>query len=179
MDDFLLLWISLSLTFYIAVKSQCFPLSFHIPCLEREHTQILFSITTTIFPALKEMEFAIAGKDISKETGLTLSVPTETPFLWFTLLKALFLRWHRARATSSHISEDWKAACPHGNCSLLRAQDAPWLRWCLPIAFRALHVFCGCSLDPRFGWIVSDSADNYHISPCLLFYIVGQPQKCS
>lgn len=67
----------------------------------------IFNHSYLIWPALKEMEFAMAGKDISKETDQTI--------------KALFLWWHKVRAISSHFSEDWKAACPHGNCSLLRA----------------------------------------------------------
>lgn len=81
----------------------------------------IFNHSYLILPVLKEMEFAMAGKDISKETGQTMTVTTKTAFLWCTLLKALFLWWHKVRAISSHFSEDWKAACPHGNCSLLRA----------------------------------------------------------
>lgn len=83
------------------------------------HTDSIFNHSYTIFPALKEMEFAVAWKDISKETSPTMTLTIETVLLWCTPLKALFLRWHKVRATSSHISEDWKAACPHGNCSLL------------------------------------------------------------
>lgn len=82
----------------------------------------LFSTTATLFcHLLKKWNLQLlAGKDISKETGLTMTVTTKTAFLWCTLLKALFLWWHKVRATS-HISEDWKAACPHGYCSSLRA----------------------------------------------------------
>lgn len=128
---------------------QCFPLSFHIQCLERKHTQILFSTTATLFcHLLKKWNLQLlAGKDISKERGLTMNVTTKTAFLWCILLKALFLWWHKVRATS-HINEDWKAACPHGNCSLLRAQERAWWRCCPPIAFTALHVFHGHPPDP-------------------------------
>lgn len=85
------------------------------------YTDSIFNHSYTTFPALKEMEFAVAWKDISKETGLTMTVTIKTAFPWRTLFKALFLRWHKVRATSSlYISEDWKAACPHSN-SLLGA----------------------------------------------------------
>lgn len=170
MDDFLLLWISLSLTFYSAMKSQCFPLSFHIPCLEKKHTLILFSTTATLFcQLLKKMEIAIAGKDVSKEIALAMNVTTTTALLWFTLLKALFLRWHRARATSSHNSEDWEAACPHGNCSLLPSTRCSMTRVLSAYSIQSPTGFVAVLQIPRFGWIVSDSADSYHVSPCLFF----------
>lgn len=115
------------------------------------YTDSIFNHSYTILPPLKEMEFAITGKDISKETGLTTTVTTKTAFLWCSLLKALFLWWHKVRPTSSHIVKTGKllahmatAVCQEH----YQAQDAAWLKCSLPIAFRALHVFHGCSPDP-------------------------------
>lgn len=45
------------------------------------YTDSIFNDSYPVLPALKEMEFAIAGKDISKEMGLAMSVTTKTAFL--------------------------------------------------------------------------------------------------
>lgn len=132
------------------------------------------------------MEAATAWKDISKETGLIMTVTTKSFFLSHTLPKALFLQWQEVRAISSHISEDWKAACPHGNCSLLRAlpstRGAACPICCLPMASPVLDVFRGLSPDP-WAWTERKSVryclpvfSNYHFLPWLFFCIVGQPQ---
>lgn len=148
MDDFLLLWISLSLTFYSAVYSVFSTIISHSMPGKEAYTDSVFNHSYLFCHLLKKWNLQLlAGKDISKERGLTMNVTTKTAFLWCILLKALFLWWHKVGATS-HISEDWKAACPHGNCSLLRAQERSWWRCCPPIAFRALHVFHGHPPDP-------------------------------
>lgn len=114
MNQLVIVWL-----FPVLCNQNVFHYHFIFPVWEGS-IQTLFS-TSAILPALKEMEAATAWKDISKETGLIMTVTTKSFFLSHTLPKALFLQWQEVRAISSHISEDWKAACPHGNCSLLRA----------------------------------------------------------
>lgn len=152
MDDFLLLWISLSLTFYSAVKSQCFPLSFHIPCLERKPTLMLFSMTATLFcQLLKKWNLQLLERTyqrrwvwpwVSLPKLLSCDLLSSKLFSWddtelelplLTIVKTGKLLAHMATAVF------WEH---------YQAQDAAWPRCCLPIAFRDLHVFCGCSPNP-------------------------------
>lgn len=185
-DDFLLLWISLSLfDFFQCCLIRTSSTIISYSCLGRKHTDSIFHHSSAILRALKEMESATAWKDISKETGLIMTVTTKSfschilsPKLYSCNDKKLEQSLLTLVKTGKLLAHMATAVCREH----YQARGAAWLICCLPIASPVLDVFCGLSPDP-WAWTERKSIryclpvfSNYHFLPWLFFCIVGQPQ---
>lgn len=87
-NQFVIVWL-----FTMLFNQNVFHYHFIFPVWEGS-IQTIFNHSSAILQALKKVKFAISWKDISKETGMTMTVTTKPSFLSHIILKVSLLLWH-------------------------------------------------------------------------------------